>query len=119
MIFLGTPAFAVPSLDALWRLQQGGAISVVGVVTQPDRPGNRGRVTSPAVKDRATALGVPVLQPAKLGREAVDEITSLRPDVLVMNLGYRTRILLALGRKEEAVATARIIGKDFQKSPAH
>ena len=83
MIFLGTPAFAVPSLDALWRLQQGGAISVVGVVTQPDRPGNRGRVTSPAVKDRATALGVPVLQPAKLGREAVDEITSLRPDVLV------------------------------------
>ena len=83
MIFLGTPAFAVPSLDALWRLQQGGAISVVGVVTQPDRPGNRGRVTSPAVKDRATALGVPVLQPARLGREAVDEITSLRPDVLV------------------------------------
>lgn len=83
VVFLGTPAFAVPSLDALWRLQQGDAISVVGVVTQPDRPGNRGRVTSPAVKDRATALGVPVLQPAKLGREAIDEIMSLRPDVLV------------------------------------
>ncbi len=83
MIFLGTPAFAVPSLDALWGLQQGGAISVVGVVTQPDRPGNRGRMASPAVKDRATALGLPVLQPAKLAREAIEEITSLRPDVLV------------------------------------
>ena len=83
VIFLGTPAFAVPSLDALWRLQQGGAISVVGVVTQPDRPGNRGRVTSPAVKDRATALGLAVLQPAKLARAAVEEITVLRPDVLV------------------------------------
>ncbi|MDQ2951370.1 MAG: methionyl-tRNA formyltransferase, partial [Chloroflexota bacterium] len=83
MIFLGTPAFAVPSLDALWRLHQSGAISVVGVVTQPDRPGNRGRLTAPAVKVRASALGVPVFQPANLGRAAVDELTSLRPDVLV------------------------------------
>ncbi len=83
MIFLGTPAFAVPSLDALWRLQQGGAISVVGVVTQPDRPGNRGRVGAGPVKVRGQSLGLLILQPAKLGREAIDEITSLRPDVLV------------------------------------
>ncbi len=83
VVFLGTPPFAVPSLDALSRLQQGGAISIVGVVTQPDRPGNRGRVTAPAVKERATALGLSVLQPVKLGQATIDELTSLRPDVLV------------------------------------
>ena len=83
VVFLGTPAFAVPSLDALWRLQEGGAISVVGVVTQPDRPGNRGRLTASAVKERAGALGLPVFQPSKLERATIDELTSLRPDVLV------------------------------------
>jgi methionyl-tRNA formyltransferase len=83
VIFLGTPAFAVPSLDALDRLREAGAITIVGVVTQPDRPGDRRRVTASAVKARATAMGLPVHQPAKLTGDAVDEIVALRPDLLV------------------------------------
>jgi methionyl-tRNA formyltransferase len=102
VIFLGTPAFAVPSLDALARLHEAGAIKLVAVVTQPDRPGNRGRVTVPPVKDRATALSVPVLQPAKLTRDAVDEIVALRPEALVWaaygNLIPRSLIDAAQGR---------------------
>ncbi len=58
-------------------------IELVGVVTQPDRPGHRGRVTAPAVKERAVALGVPVLQPERLRGEALREIASLGPDALV------------------------------------
>jgi methionyl-tRNA formyltransferase len=61
-IFFGTPAFAVPCLDAL------GAISeVVGVVCQPDRPQGRGlMLTPPPVKQRALELALPVVQPTKL-----------------------------------------------------
>src|SRR6185503_251581 len=83
VIFLGTPDFAVPSLDALRRLHDAGAIQLTGVVTQPDRAGNRGRVTAPPVKERATALGLRVHQPAKLGRDVIDEIVADRPEVLV------------------------------------
>jgi methionyl-tRNA formyltransferase len=61
-LFFGSPAFAVPSLDALTTLA-----SVVGVVCQPDRPAGRGlALTPPAVKTRATELGLPVAQPTKL-----------------------------------------------------
>ena len=61
--FFGTPAFAVPSLDALLASHH----EVVGVVTQPDRPRGRGQHVSDApVKARATAAGVSVLQPLKL-----------------------------------------------------
>ena len=65
MLFYGTPAFAVPTLEALLD-----AHHVVAVVTQPDKPAGRGqRVTAPPVKERALAAGLPVLQPARL-REA-------------------------------------------------
>jgi methionyl-tRNA formyltransferase len=61
-LFFGSPVFAVPSLDALHALAE-----VVGVVCQPDRPAGRGLVlTPPAVKVRAAALGLPVVQPTKL-----------------------------------------------------
>ncbi|HEX3343297.1 MAG TPA: methionyl-tRNA formyltransferase, partial [Polyangiaceae bacterium] len=61
-LFFGSPAFAVPSLDALHALGQ-----VVGVVSQPDKPAGRGlALTAPAVKVRATELGLPVVQPTKL-----------------------------------------------------
>ena len=60
IVFFGTPAFAVPSLDALLASRH----SVVGVVTQPDRPRGRGqRTTASPVKDAATAAGILVLQP--------------------------------------------------------
>jgi methionyl-tRNA formyltransferase len=61
-LFFGTPAIAVPSLEALHGLAE-----IVGVVCQPDRPAGRGlALKPPPVKERALALGLPVLQPAKI-----------------------------------------------------
>lgn len=61
--FFGTPAFALPTLDALLA----SAHQVVGVVTQPDKPRGRGQQVSDApVAARARAMGVPVLQPTRL-----------------------------------------------------
>lgn len=58
VIFMGTPAFAVPSLAALARHHE-----VALVVTQPDRPKGRGRrLAAPPVKELARQLGIPVLQ---------------------------------------------------------
>jgi methionyl-tRNA formyltransferase len=63
VVFFGTPEFAVPTLDALLASRQ----SVVGVVTQPDRPRGRGQKTSDApIKARAVSSGLPVLQPDRL-----------------------------------------------------
>jgi len=61
-LFFGTPAFAVPCLDALAELAE-----VVGVVCQPDKPAGRGQKDkAPPVKERALALGFSVVQPTKL-----------------------------------------------------
>ena len=61
-LFFGSPDFAVPSLDALHA-----DFDVAGVVCQPDKPAGRGlTLTAPAVKSRAMALGLPVVQPTKL-----------------------------------------------------
>ena len=83
VVFLGTPAFAVPSLDALARLAARGEIELAGVVTQPDRRGDRGRVAVPAVKERASALGLTVWQPEKLSRDVVATLLVARPQALV------------------------------------
>jgi methionyl-tRNA formyltransferase len=63
IVFFGTPAFAVPSLEALLAEHA----QIVGVVTQPDKPQGRSRTTllSPPVKDVALRHGVPVLQPER------------------------------------------------------
>ncbi len=64
--FFGTPAFAVPALEALIRAGH----SVTVVVTQPDRPRGRGqRVTPGPVKEVAVAHGIPVVQPERLTRD--------------------------------------------------
>jgi len=94
-VFLGTPGFAVPSLEAVDRLRERGALELVAVVTQPDRAGDRGRLTVPAVKARALGLGVPVLQPARIDEAALREIISLRPELLVW-AAYGNRIPRAL-----------------------
>jgi methionyl-tRNA formyltransferase len=61
-LFFGSPAFAVPSLEALHFIAD-----LAGVVCQPDKPAGRGlTLTAPAVKTRATELGIPVVQPTKL-----------------------------------------------------
>ncbi|HRU61737.1 MAG TPA: methionyl-tRNA formyltransferase, partial [Bacteroidia bacterium] len=63
IVFMGTPEFAVPSLEAL--VQAG--FPVVGVVTAPDKPAGRGQqLQASAVKQAALRLGIPVLQPEKL-----------------------------------------------------
>ena len=63
IIFMGTPDFAVASLDALIQAK----LDVVAVVTAPDRPAGRGQqLRMSAVKLRAIDLGLPVLQPEKL-----------------------------------------------------
>src|SRR5512137_520550 len=80
--FMGTPAFAVPSLDAL----AGAGHELVVVVAQPDRPAGRGReLRAPETKAWALARGVPVLQPEKVrdGRLAA-ELAALRPDLVAV-----------------------------------
>src|SRR4051812_41194117 len=65
ILFMGTPAFAVPSLAAL--AERPDLCEVVAVVTQPDRPSGRGRkVTASPVKIAAEARGIPTLSPTKL-----------------------------------------------------
>ncbi|GAA0401743.1 methionyl-tRNA formyltransferase [Paenibacillus motobuensis] len=81
IVFMGTPAFAVPSLEAL--IAEG--YNVVGVVTQPDRPQGRKKVLTPTpVKEAALRHGLPVLQPHRMrAPEAVGELAALRPDLIV------------------------------------
>jgi methionyl-tRNA formyltransferase len=63
IVFFGTPAFAVPTLEALLASRH----QVVGVVTQPDRPRGRGQKASAApVKALAEMRGLPILQPDRL-----------------------------------------------------
>jgi len=81
IVFMGTPAFAVPSLEAL--IAEG--YNVVGVVTQPDRPQGRKKVLTPTpVKEAALRHGLPVLQPQRMrAPEAVEELAALHPDLIV------------------------------------
>jgi len=82
VVFLGTPEFAVPTLDALLRSRH----EVVGVVTQPDRPRGRGHQTSYApVKARALDAAVPVLQPERLKDDAfLAALAAMRADLGVV-----------------------------------
>lgn len=81
IVFMGTPAFAVPSLQML--VEEG--YDVVAVVTQPDRPQGRKKTLTPSpVKEAALTLGLPVLQPERLRRpEAVAELAAYEPDLIV------------------------------------
>ncbi|MCW5890663.1 MAG: methionyl-tRNA formyltransferase [bacterium] len=82
IVFMGTPAFACPSLRALLARRD----PVVGVVCQPDRPQGRGlAVTAPPVKTLALAHGVPVLQPTKVRDAAfLESLRALAPDLVVV-----------------------------------
>ncbi|MFQ5881768.1 MAG: methionyl-tRNA formyltransferase [Candidatus Methylomirabilales bacterium] len=82
LIFIGTPAFAIPSLR---RLVEGGH-EVALVVTQPDRPAGRGkRLGKPPVKQMAEEAGLPLLQPVKIQEpEMVDRLRSTRPEAIVV-----------------------------------
>ncbi len=83
ILFLGTPEFAVPSLEKLIEWDE---IDVLGVVTQPDRPAGRGKnIFPPPTKLVAERFKIPVLQPEKLSKspEIFQRMQDLRPDLLV------------------------------------
>ncbi|MDX2166914.1 MAG: methionyl-tRNA formyltransferase [Deltaproteobacteria bacterium] len=82
IVFFGTPAFAVPSLQALLD----GPDAVVGVVCQPDRPAGRGqRLQAPPVKQLAERHGLPVAQPVKLkSGEFPAQLRAWAPDLAVV-----------------------------------
>jgi methionyl-tRNA formyltransferase len=85
IIFLGTPAFAVPTLEAIARAGHDVAL----VVTQPDRPRGRGQTAAaPPVKETAERLGAPVYQPERVRRpEAVEQLRAIGADAMVV-VGY-------------------------------
>lgn len=80
IVFMGTPDYAVASLEAL--VQAGH--QVVGVVTQPDRPrGRGGRMQAPPAKLCAQRHGIPVYQPERLRRDGIPMLKALKPDLCV------------------------------------
>jgi methionyl-tRNA formyltransferase len=82
MIFMGTPEFAVPTLQML--IERGEEI--LAVVTQPDRPKGRGQqLAAPPVKVLAEQHGIPVLQPVKVrAPDFIEIIRELAPDLIVV-----------------------------------
>ena len=82
LIFMGTPDFAVASLQRL----VGAGCQVVAVVTAPDRPSGRGlQVVSSPVKKAAEALNIPILQPEKLRDPAfLEQLSSYKSDLQVV-----------------------------------
>ena len=86
LVFMGTPAFAVPVLAGLIGLDGPIGFDVVGVYTPPDRPAGRGRrPLSPPVKKFALEHGIPVFQPASLrSAEAQAELAALEPDAIII-----------------------------------
>nr|HPJ02575.1 methionyl-tRNA formyltransferase [Candidatus Limiplasma sp.] len=80
IVFMGTPQFSVPSLEALIRSKH----QVVGVFTQPDRPkGRGGKVQMSPVKELALKAGIPVFQPLRIRKDGLDDLTALEPDLCV------------------------------------
>ncbi len=87
IVFAGTPEFAVPCLQALINICQGGApVDIVAVYSQPDRPAGRGRKLTPSpVKELALRAGLPVFTPETLRDKAVQaEFAALQPDLFVV-----------------------------------
>ena len=88
LVFMGTPDFAVPCLEALVSAGH----DVAAVFTQPDKPKNRGhKLSFTPVKEKAVELGIPVYQPVSLRRsksedagEAIDALKELAPECIVV-----------------------------------
>ena len=82
IVFMGTPDFAVPSLRALVEAGH----QIAGVLTQPDKPKNRGmKLMPPPVKEYALTQGIDVFQPVNLrGGSAVTLLKQLHPELIVV-----------------------------------
>jgi methionyl-tRNA formyltransferase len=85
LIFLGTPAFAVPTLQRI--VDAGHRVSAV--FTQPDRPkGRGGQLSASPVKEAALRLGLPVHQPERIRHaDVAEQLKQMRPDAMVV-VGY-------------------------------
>jgi len=120
IVFFGTPAFAVPSLDALLLARPH---IVVGVVTQPDRPHGRGQKVSDApVKARAVAAGLPVLQPARMKDQALlDALSAWNADLGVVAAYGRilTDAILAMPRLGMINVHASMLPRYRGAAPVH
>lgn len=78
IVFMGSPDFALPSLQALAKHYE-----VAGVITQPDKPAGRGReLKSPPVKNLAQELNIPIYQPEKL--RDTEQLEIWKPDLIVV-----------------------------------
>jgi len=81
IIFMGTPQFAVPTLERIIREQY----ELLGVVTQPDRPKGRGRkLAPPPVKVMAQEHHLTVFQPERLDDRFLQAIVPLQPDLFIV-----------------------------------
>jgi methionyl-tRNA formyltransferase len=82
VVFMGSPPFAVPSLEYL----AAGGYELAAVCTQPDRAVGRGRaLATSAVKEAALALGLRVVQPESLkSPQAVEQLAAFKPDFIVV-----------------------------------
>ena len=80
-VFMGTPEFAVPTLQALIDHHE-----VLAVVTQPDKQRGRGKkMQFPPVKEKAVEYDIPVYQPQRArDEEFIEELKNLNPDVIVV-----------------------------------
>lgn len=82
IVYMGTPDFAVPPLEALVR----SGYEVAAVVTQPDKPKGRGKTLMPTpVKEEAMKHDIPVYQPLKVREpEFVEILENIAPDIIVV-----------------------------------
>lgn len=80
IVFMGTPDFSLPSLQALVEA----GYEVVGVFTQPDRPkGRGGKVQQSPVKEYALSQGIMVYQPNRIRLDGIEDLRALAPDLCV------------------------------------
>ena len=83
VVFFGSPEFALPTLTCLDKDKK---IEIAAVVTQPDRPKNRGKKLSPTpVKKLARNLGLPVFEAEKLDQQFATDFKKLNPDLAVVS----------------------------------
>lgn len=83
IVFMGTPDFAVPTLETLYHSRH----EIAAVVTQPDKPKGRGKMMSMTpVKEKAMEYGIPVYQPVRVrnDEEFLTALESINPDVIVV-----------------------------------
>lgn len=99
ILFMGTPDFSVPTLDALIDSEH----EIVGVVSQPDKPKGRGKqLQATPVKERALEAGIPVFQPNRVRQEGfTEEMKALDVDLAVV------------------IAFGQILPKDFLEMPKY